>query len=304
MAQRLDHLPPLGLLRVFEAAARCGNFTHAGLELGLSQAAVSQQIRSLERHLDVRLFERKHRRVELTLAGSRLFNAVRVSLEMIAATSRDIRKGQAPSNLRIAADIPFAQHWLMPRLADFSTQHPHINPSVMASDYDADCLRDEVDIAILYGSGDWPGFVCEFLLDEEIFPICSPDYLQRHGPITLECLGEHVLLELHGRWDWVGWRQWLSQRGVSLGEQAVVREFNLWPLLTDAVVNGEGVGLGWKYLSDHLMDSASIVRPLHESLSTDRGYYLVRREPLSEFAHSFYVWLKQRASSAVARAFH
>ena len=163
-------LPPLATLKAFEAAGRLGNFTHAGHEFGLSQAALSQQIRALEEDLGRALFDREHRSVSLTPAGDRLLRAVRVSLDLLTKTAREIRKGESPTNLRVASDSAFAHHWLMPRVTDFARHHPHIVPSIISSDYEADCLRDDIDVAILYGSGSWPGYAARFVFDEEVFP--------------------------------------------------------------------------------------------------------------------------------------
>ena len=290
-------LPPLAPLKIFEAAGRLENFTRAGHELGLSQAAVSQQIRKLETNLGVTLFDRQHRKVALTSEGTRLLRSVRVSLELLAKTAREIRKGHSPTNLRVAADLAFAHHWLMPRITDFVACHLHITPSIVSSDYEADCLRDDIDVAILYGGGLWPGFETRFIFDEAIFPVCAPGYLDRHGSVDIDNLGDHVLLDLQDRWDWVSWSQWATEMGVRLPENIRVREFNSFPLLTDATVNAQGVGLGWKYLSDIQLDSGALVRLSERSLRTDRGYCLVINKPLSEPASEFVQWVEQLTTS-------
>ena len=297
MPEPYSELPSLPLLRVFEAAARHANFTHAGRELKLSQAAVSQQIRALEADLGVKLFARLHRGVALTAAGEQLFRTVRASLDMIAKTSRALRADDDKSMLRIGSDLPVAQHWLMPRISEFARSHPDITPDIVASDVEADCLHDEVDVALLYGDGDWPGYEVDFLLDEAVFPICSPDYLARRGPISLETLDTHVLLELTGRWDWLSWQQWLAHAGGALGERARVREFNNLPVLTEAVVNSQGIGLGWKHLCDELLNKGAVVQPLQVSVCTERGYYVLLRTPPSAHASLFRDWLKARVTA-------
>ena len=297
MANLSLDLPPLSPLKVFETAGRLENFTHAGRELGISQAAVSQQIRVLEADLGVVLFDRQHRKVALTPAGARLLRSVRVSLELIAKTAREIRRGQSPTNLRVSADLAFAHNWLMPRVTDFAGRHPHIVPSIVSSDYEADCLRDDIDVAILYGGGTWPGYETQFIFDEEIFPVCALEYLERHGPVDLDHLDDHVLLDLQGRWDWVSWSQWAGEMDVRLPENIRVREFNSFPLLTDATVNAQGVALGWKYLSDRQLDNGVLVRLSEKSMRTDRGYYLVTRRPLSEPAIEFCQWVEQRTTA-------
>ena len=291
MTTSASDLPPLGPLRIFETAGRLGNFTHAGRELGLSQAAVSQQVKLLEEYLGVALFVRRHRSVALTSEGTRLLRSARVALELITRTAREIRRGQSPSNLRVAADLAFAHQSLMPRIADFIAGHPHIVPSIVASDYEADCLRDDVDVAILYGNGVWPGYQTRFLFGEEIFPVCSPAYREEHGDIDIYHLDNHVLLDLQGRWDWVSWTQWATEVGLHIPDTTRVREFNNFPLLTEATVNGEGVALGWKYLSDAHLDTGALIRLSDLSLVTDRGYYLVTRDTPAGLAEDFCEWL-------------
>ena len=291
MTKSASDLPPLGALKIFETAGRLENFTHAGHELGLSQAAVSQQVRVLEEHLGVALFERQHRRVALTSEGTRLLRSARVALELIAQTAREIRRGQSPSNLRVAADLAFTHQWLMPRIAGFIVGHPHIVPSIVASDYEADCLRDDVDVAILYGRGVWPGYETRFVFGEEIFPVCSSAYRKERGDVDIYHLDDHVLLDLQGRWDWVSWKQWAAEVGLHIPDSTRVREFNSFPLLTEASVNGQGVALGWKYLSDIHLDTGALIRLSDLSLVIDRGYYLVTRESPVGPAEDFCEWL-------------
>lgn len=291
MAKSASDLPPLGPLKIFETAGRLENFTRAGQELGLSQAAVSQQVKVLEEHLGVALFVRRHRNVALTSEGARLLRSARVALELIARTAREIRRGQSPSNLRVAADLAFAHQSLMPRIADFIAGHPHIVPSTVASDYEADCLRDDVDVAILYGNGVWPDYQTRFVFGEEIFPVCSSAYREEHGDIDIHHLDNHVLLDLQVRWDWVSWTQWATEVGLHIPDTTRVREFNNFPLLTEATVNGEGVALGWKYLSDAHLDTGALIRLSDLSLVTDRGYYLVTRDTPAGLAEDFCKWL-------------
>ena len=293
----ITDLPPLAPLRAFQAAARLGNFTRAGRELGLSQAAVSQHVRTLERDLGVALFVRRHRSVEPTNAGRSLFHSVHAALEMIAGSAREIRRGDSLARLRVAADLSFAHYWLLPRIAGFVAAHPHVTPSIVSSDDEAECLHEDVDAAMLFGTGAWRGREARLILEEEVFPVCSPVYAATQGPLTLADLGGHVLLDLDGRWDWMRWRQWLSAVGQPMPATARLREFNSWPLLTDAAVASQGIGLGWRHLSDDLLASGALLRPFEQTVRTGRGYYLVTRAPLSEAAGDFCDWLVREASA-------
>ena len=272
-------LPSLTALPAFESSARLLSFTRAAEELYVTQAAVSWQVRVLEENLGVQLFERAHRQVRLTDEGQQFQHAITVALDIIARAADGLREQVAGSDLTIAADLSMAHLWLLPRFGWFREAFPDIAVSVLASEREAECLKDGVDVALLYGDGNWPGFESELLVQEKIFPVCSPDYLQRCAPISEpEELVNHVLLDLRGeRWDWVDWRQWLTEKDLAVPDDAHFIAFNNLPLLIQATCRGQGVGLGWGSLVDDLLEDGTLVKPIDMSLHTDRGYYVLRR---------------------------
>ncbi|MGI9505503.1 MAG: LysR family transcriptional regulator, partial [Geminicoccaceae bacterium] len=220
MYRTRNQLPPLTALPAFEAAARLLSFTRAAEELAVTQAAISRQIRVLEEYLGVRLFDRHHRRIRLTEEGQRFQHVVAVALDLVAGSAEELRGRAISTDLTIAADISMAHLWLLPRFPRFREAFPDIAVNILASEREADCLKDGVDLALLYGNGDWPGFDAHLLVQEEIFPICSPAYLQTRPPIkSLDDLAGEVLLDLRGeRWDWVDWRQWLTEKDLTVPE--------------------------------------------------------------------------------------
>ena len=272
-------LPPLTALPAFEASARHLSFTRAAEELFVSQAAVSRQIRVLEEQLGTKLFQRFHRRIQLTDAGQRFQHAVSVSLDLIESSAAELRGQSGGSDITLGADISMAHLWLLPRFPFFREAHPEIQVSILASERESDCLKDGIDLALLYGNGHWPGYEAHLLVNEEIFPICSPEFLQARPAIERkEDLLREVLLDLKGdRWDWVDWRQWFSEQEVAIPEDVQFIGFNSLPLLVQAACRGQGVGLGWGSLVDHLLDDGSLVRPLEDSIQTGRGYYVIKR---------------------------
>ena len=230
--QRLRRtLPPLTALPAFEASARLLSFTRAAEELYVSQAAISRHIRVLEENLGTRLFERFHRKVRLTDEGQRFQHTIAVALDLVENAAHELRGQVKSTDLTIAADLSMAHLWLLPRFSKFRAEFPDIDVSVLASEREADCLKEGIDLALLYGNGDWPGFDAHLLVREEIFPVCSPDYLRRCGPVTdLSELFDKVLLDLRGeRWDWVDWRQWLTEVGVPALENVQFIAFNNLP---------------------------------------------------------------------------
>ncbi len=274
-----QRLPPLTALPAFEASARLLSFTQAAEELYVTQPAVSRQVRILEENLGVRLFDRSHRQIKLTVEGQRFQHVVSVALGQVSGVANELRGQVTSTDLTIAADISMAYLWLLPRFPKFREAFPDIAVSILASDREADCLKKEIDLALLYGNGNWPGFDATLLIREEIFPVCSRSYLNRHLPINDPSgLVQHVLLDLRGdRWDWVDWRQWLTEKGVPVPDDMQFIAFNNLPLLIEATCQGQGIGLGWRSLVDRFLMDGSLAKPIDMSLQTDRGYYVLRR---------------------------
>ena len=272
-------LPPLTALPAFEASARLLSFTQAAEELYVTQAAISRQIRVLEENLGVRLFERSHRRITLTEEGQRFQHVVAVALNLVVTSASELRGHVNSTDLTIAADLSMAHLWLLPRFPRFREEFPEIAVSILASEHESDCLKAGIDLALLYGNGHWPGFDAHLVVEEEIFPVCSPSYL--NGRLAIrepEDLFDEVLLDLRGeRWDWVDWRQWLTENDVAVPDGVQFLSFNNLPLLIQAACRGQGIGLGWRSLVDDLLADRSLVKPIDLSLKTGRGYYVLKR---------------------------
>ena len=274
-----SQLPPMTTLAAFEASARLRSFTRAAEELFITQAAVSRQIRILEQYLGVKLFDRTHRRIELTDAGQRFQHAVSVALDLLANSASSIRVDNTPHDLTLGADLSMAHLWLMPRFPQFQASFPNISVNIIASDSEEDCLKSGVDMALLYGDGNWPGFEARLLVSEEIYPVCTPEYLETSAPISEPSdFLEHTLLDLRGdRWDWVDWHQWLTKKNIPFSEDMRSLGFNNLPLLIQAACSGQGIALGWDKLMDQQLAKGELVQPLNVSLKTGRGYFLVKR---------------------------
>jgi putative choline sulfate-utilization transcription factor len=291
------HLPPLDTLVAFEAAARLLSFTAAARELSVTQAAISQQIRNLESNLGIRLFARSHRAVQLTQAGRNYQHSVYMALTHLADATKEVRTQPRGARLAVAADQSFASMWLMPRLPRFQQAHPQISVRLVASDDVADCLAGGIQVAIVHGHGEWHGFHLERLFAEEVFPVCSPGFLAENAGIASPAdLAETVLLDLEDdHWNWMTWRIWLTENGVSLPAGRRPLQINNYPLVIEAAKNGQGVALGWRYLVDHELSRGQLVRPIEASLETALGYYLVwpANEMLRPEAEAFCDWIRQ-----------
>ena len=275
-----NRLPPLDPLIAFEAAARLLSFTRAGEELHLTQAAISQQIRSLEQSLQVKLFTRSHRAVQLTNEGREYQHTVAAVLKQLAGATMDIQNVEFAQQLVIGCDQSFASQWLSARFERLRQLLPDVALRIIASDDYGESLGPEVQVAILHGDGSWPGFEALRLFDEEVYPVCSPAYTHSDAEQDwVAWLLQAQLIDLaDSHWNWMNWRLWLGGNNIDepLGNRNL--QINSYPLVIEAACNGQGVALGWRYLVDDLIEQGRLLRPVEQSLVTEFGYYLLCRD--------------------------
>ncbi len=273
-------LPPLEPLVAFEAAARLLSFSRAAEELHLSQAAISQQIRNLEAQLEVKLFTRSHRAVQLTNEGREYQHTVAAMLRQLAGATMDIRNVEFSRQLVIGCDQSFASFWLSPRLAEMRQAIPEVTLRIIAADDEAENMAPEIQVSVLHGDGNWPGFRSQRIFGEEVFPVCSPAYDHAGAADDwVEWILQSQLIDLaDSQWNWMNWRLWLGRNGVDepLGNRHL--QINSYPLVIQAACDGQGIALGWRHLVDDLIATGRLLRPLSRSLSTDFGFYLAWRE--------------------------
>jgi LysR family glycine cleavage system transcriptional activator len=254
---------PLNALRVFEAVATHLSFTAAARDLGVTTAAVSAQIKALEADIGVPLFRRHTRAVALTQEGSELLPGVRRGLDELRRAVERIRRERVGGMLNLSVPNEFLQRWLLPRLGEFNRQHPEIEVRFGPSRAELDFGRDDFHAAILYGTGTWPGLKSERLLDEWVFPVCSPALLARLGPIeTLNDFARYPLL--HSRSE--PWPDWLRRVGGDTTRTDIA------PLTEDAaatlaaVEQGKGVALvRWSLVAADIA-AGRLVRPMLPSV--------------------------------------
>ena len=286
------HLPSLHALRSFEAAARHGNFSRAGDELHITHGAISHQMKALERELGVTLFHRRSRGVELTEQGRDLAATVRDALDRIARGIAALRA--RPHRALTVSVLPaFATHWLIPRLADFNRRHPDVDINIRAGQALADFATDDVDLAVRYGGGHWPGLRAEQLAEEDVFPVCSPHFNNGRLPKTLAELAKSRLLHTPLQpWDeWfraLGVRAHLPRRDLTFGETDI---------LLSAAMDGLGIALSRRLLAQPALDAGRLVRPVPDTVRADRSYFIVfpdRIEP-SRSLLLFRDWLLEQS---------
>jgi LysR family glycine cleavage system transcriptional activator len=263
-------LPPLAAIRAFEAAARHESFTKAAVELGMTQAAVSYQVKLLEDRLGEPLFRRLSRKVELSEAGKRLAPAVTDAFQRLNAAFNAMRENEGV--LAITAVHTFATNWLVPRLGRFQQAHPEIAVRIEISTRNVDFTREDFDIGIRGGNGTWPGVKAHKLVDMEFTPLCSPDFLARHPLRRPEDLLHVPQVDAHDEW----WALWFAAAGI---ERPARRErsnvsLDVQTLIGTAAIAGQGVAMLTTMFFRDDIAAGRLVRPFEIS-ATDGGAYWV-----------------------------
>src|SRR5262245_12756773 len=286
-------LPSLNGLRAFEAAARHLSFTQAASELNVTQPAISHQIRRLEEELGIRLFIRKNRALALTPKARDYLPGVRAAFnDLRLATDRLLRKDD-DHVLTVSTLASLAAKWLLPRLSAFQEAHPEIDVHITTSTALIDFRSGDVDAAIRYGRGHWPGLRAEWLMADEMFPVCSPALLTGKKPLRWpEDLKDHVLLHNTSNSD--DWRLWLTAAGLpaDISKQPGI-SFDLILMTVQAAIDGMGVAMGrTTYVKDDIAKGRLVV-PFEITLPADAGFYIVSPEgsPDSPKLRAFRQWL-------------
>ncbi len=298
------NLPPLNGLRAFEAAARNLSFAKAAAELNVTPAAVSHQIRSLERTVGVRLFRRLNRSIVLTDAGARTYPGIKASFEELHRAVGRIGAPDRADRVVIATISPhFAAKWLVPRLSRFIERHPEIDLRIAASNAVIDLTTDKADVAIRYNLGNNNGLVADKLMDEAVTPMVSPKLLSGPSPIHSPAdLQNHALIHddtLLRHWpDSPAWSKWLDLAGYPELDVNTGLHFDHSDHCIDAAIQGAGVVLGRRAMSSRDIELGHLVAPFDLDLPFQGGIYSVTTERKSENPdiRAFRDWLREEAS--------
>lgn len=258
-------LPGTRALRTFEAAARHLHFTRAADEVGLTPAAVSYQIKEIEAQLGIVLFTRTSRSIQLTPAGAVLFDAAVQALDTLqraAAKARRLSRGTG--HLRLSLGARFATNWLLPRLPQFRAAHPGLELTFDITDAVRDFEADDVDVAIRFGAGPYPGAIAHRLFHTEVVPVCSPALLQAGpAPASPRDLFQHTLCFVDckpGGIVWPNWPMWMAAAGVDDFDDSRSVAFTESSHVVQAVIDGGGVGLVEWELVDRDVQAGRLVR--------------------------------------------
>ena len=284
-------LPSLNGLRAFEAAARHQSFTRAAEELNVTQTAISHQIKRLEEQLGVRLFLRRNRRLLLTEEAQAYLPALRAAFDQLNEATERLLRRDSQGRLTVSTLNSFATKWLVPRLAGFQEAHPELDLRITTSDTFIDFRRDDVDLAIRYGLGEWPGLEAVHLVSEDVFPVCSPRLLAELPLERPEDLARHTLLHHTGWRD--DWQMWLTAVGIDSVDPSKGLEFDAELTMYQAAMDGLGVALGDAPLVEPDLAAGRLVKPLDIKLPRQAAYYIVA--PRETWDHpkiqAFRAWL-------------
>jgi DNA-binding transcriptional LysR family regulator len=293
-------LPSAGSLIVFEAAGRLSSFTAAGRELGMTQAAVSYAIRGLEQQLGAKLFQRRHRQVSLTEAGNRFHADVSLGLSHIRKSAEDLRQIAVGAHVTLAASTAFASFWMMPRLQQFRDELPGVDLRIQTADRDLDIIAEDIPLGVRGGDPrDWPDYHALPLADEEIFPVAGANYVARFGlPETVGDLAAHRLIHLEEPFrEAASWDEWFASAEVGIGDGGRGLRINDYALVIQAVMEGQGIALGWRHLAERLLASGLLVRVTSHTMTTGKAFYVIwpKNRELSDNARKVRDWLVAQA---------
>ncbi|HEY8596191.1 MAG TPA: transcriptional regulator GcvA [Devosiaceae bacterium] len=291
MKRRL--LPSLNALRTFEAVARHNSFTRAAEELNVTQSAASRLVRSLEDYLQVALFTRQSRRIDLTEQGRFYNELVRDSLDLIeAGTVELISSKDGKGTLSIGMLPTFGTRWLLPRLPSFQEAHPEISLNIISSDGELDFTKERIDAAIRFGHGNWPDAIIDPLMAEEIQIVCSPRLMQGSHPITsFDALRHHRLIRHSTRPN--SWEHWFRSVGESHHDVKWGPSLEHFFMIIEAAIAGLGVALLPSFLIADEIRKGTLVEPLPVRVAGPGAYYLVTSAAKAELprVRTFRTWI-------------
>lgn len=302
---RIKPLPPMNSLIVFEAAARNLSFTQAANELNVTQGAISRQIRHLEEYLGKELFVRANRHIFLTPTGLQYYQTISSALLDVAQATAEIKKWQGEHQVTVVTTSAMAALWLLPKVAA-SQQNEAIDLRILTIENILDLHKMDFDIALFYCKNSPAGMNVTTLFPEEVFPVCTPNYLSRfngsHEP--QDVFGQTLLYLDESQKDWLIWPEWFKSVGYPLIKPKNKMNINNYPLLIQAAVSGQGVALAWGSLLNDYLESGALVRPVETVLRTQANFCMLEpksRGVIPPSVKKFRSWLLDQGSGEISQ---
>ena len=293
----LRRLPPLNSLKAFEAAARHDSFTRAAEELCVTQGAVSHQVKALEIHLGIKLFTRERQRLIITEAGRAYLAVLRDALDRIAVGTERLLQRQNSGVITVSTSPDFAAKWLVNRLGRFAELNPGIDLRVSATLHHVDFAREEVDLAVRHGDGNWPGLDVVRLSPEQLFAVCSPKLLAKRNRLTKPAdVLKFPLIHVDDRKDWSRWFEAAGVEGAQLSHGPILNRVSM---AIDAAIDGQGIVLARTTLAAADLLNGRLVRPFTNELRVAKTYWIVCPKVTTSVPKivTFRDWLLQEAAT-------
>jgi DNA-binding transcriptional LysR family regulator len=285
----------------FEAAGRHLSFARAAEELNVSQAAISYAIKQLESALNVQLFYRGHRSVELTNAGKRFHNDVTMGLGHIHRSAEELSRSDSEGSITLSCSTAFANYWIVPRLGTLRAKNPEIDLRLQTTDKDIDPAIEGIPLGIRRGTGNWPGHDAIQIANEEVYPVASPRYLSENGrPKDAVELASRRLIYLEEPYrDRPNWNTWFQAKGLVWKDYGEGLRLNDYALVIQAALAGGGIALGWWHLVDHLVEHGLLVKLDDEPVHFGGDFWVLwpNHKPLSPQAERVRDWLTSSQNS-------
>ena len=296
-------LPVINALLVFEEAARQNNFTKAGQNLGMTQPSVSRFVSNLENHLGTILFERHHKRLRLTDNGDKLYQAVTSGMNEIRQAYVEIEAASQTPLITIECTHGFAHMWLLPHIQALLDMLPGYKLRTISSTDETLLPNGEADLVIRIGNGCWEGEKSLMLFREQVFPVCSTEFLHRNAltgaSITAaDLIDLPLLFEDFGDKSWMGWTDWFARFDLAYSYPENAHPIFNYALTLQAAMEGKGIALAWDQLAEPFISNGWLVELPGLRLQTDSGYYLCY-SPNCRIADQISTWVARISDDSV-----
>ncbi|KQE90365.1 LysR substrate-binding domain-containing protein [Acinetobacter lactucae] len=301
---KIKPLPPMNSLIVFEAAARHLSFTQAANELNVTQGAISRQIRQLEEYLGKELFIRANRNISLTPMGLQYYQTIYSALLNVAQATAEIKKWQGEHQITVATTNAMAALWLLPKVATFQQNNEGVDLRILTTENILDLQKMDFDLALFYCRKPPAGMKVTTLFPEEVFPVCSPNYLAqfKENSTPEEIFGKTLLYLDDSQKDWITWAEWFQAVNYPVVKPKNRVNINNYPMLLQAAINGQGVALAWGSLIDDYLKNGSLVRPVETVLRTEANFSMLEpsdRGVIPSSVKHFRSWLLEQLPGQV-----
>jgi DNA-binding transcriptional LysR family regulator len=297
----MRRIPSLNALRAFDAAARHLSCARAADELHVTPGAISRQIRALEDHLGLELFQRIHQRLSLTEAGAGYLQEIRASLDRIENATAELKaRSERSSRFNLWVLATFGTEWLIPRLPSFAQSFPRYEINITTfTGHIHFSEHDDVDAAVSFGTGVWADALSDLLMNDVVVPVCSPRLLTGLNPLRRPA-DLHRVRFLHHNVIPNAWKEWLDAAGVPSVDASAGPQFEQFSMVIQAARIGMGIGLVPRLLAEEHLASGKLVIPFELAVQCDLSYWLVypRQKSSAPALRAFRKWILAEAASA------